>query len=88
MTAVPAVRRHDREGERAEPVRLVIGWRTYDQGVVTPLLAGGRPGGTPWTGPVFSEETLARAEHMANQIVTEGPFQGPGGARAGRPRLA
>jgi len=29
-----------------EPVRLVIGWRADEQGGVTPLLAGGSPGGT------------------------------------------
>src|SRR3954470_2285913 len=52
-----------------EPVRLVIGWRADDQGDVTPLLAGGGPGGTPWTGPVFYEETRDRAEQMAKQIV-------------------
>jgi hypothetical protein len=51
-----------------EPVRLVIGWRTDDDGDVTPLLAGGQPGGTPWTGPVFYEETRDRAEQMAKQI--------------------
>jgi hypothetical protein len=52
-----------------DPVRLVIGWLTDDQGDVTPLLAGGRPGGTPWTGPVFYEDTRDRAEQMAKQIV-------------------
>jgi hypothetical protein len=50
-----------------DPVRLVIGWRTVDQGDVTPLLAGGRPGGTPWTGPVFYEETRDRAERMPSR---------------------
>jgi hypothetical protein len=52
-----------------EPVRLVIGWRADEQGTVTPLLAGGSPGGTPWTGPVFYEETRDRAEETARQVA-------------------
>lgn len=52
-----------------EPVRLVIGWRVNDDGHATPLLAGGQPGGTPWTGAVFYEDSRDRAEEMAKQLV-------------------
>ncbi|GAA3299019.1 MULTISPECIES: hypothetical protein [Dactylosporangium] len=52
-----------------EPVRLVIGWRGDEQGNATPLLGGGSPGGTPWTGPVFYEETRDRAEETARQVA-------------------
>jgi hypothetical protein len=52
-----------------DPVRLVIGWRSDEHGDVTPLLAGGHPGGTPWTGPVFYEETRDRAVQTAKEIA-------------------
>jgi hypothetical protein len=51
-----------------EPVRLVIGWTTDDDGTVLPLLSSGAPAGTAWTGPVFYEETRERAEQTAKRV--------------------
>lgn len=51
-----------------DPIRLVLGWVTDDDGEVLPVLAGGAPAGTPWNGPVFYEETRERAEQTAKNI--------------------
>jgi hypothetical protein len=51
-----------------DPVRLVLGWVTGEDGAVLPALAGGAPAGTVWDGPVFYEETRERAEQAAKSI--------------------
>jgi hypothetical protein len=59
--------------------RLVLGWltggadpsqpRPLDQPDVLPALAGGGPLGTPWSGPIFYEETRERAEQLAKEVA-------------------
>lgn len=51
-----------------DPVRLVLGWVTDDEGTTLPALAGGSPGGTPWDGPVFFEETYEAAYETSRRI--------------------
>jgi hypothetical protein len=84
-------------------LRLVLGWltggadpsqpRPLDQPDVLPALAGGGPLGTPWSGPVFYEESpsglaadnvrrwraLAQQAPGSTAVVVEGVIPGPPG---------
>ncbi|WP_405098338.1 hypothetical protein [Micromonospora sp. NBC_01412] len=70
LYAVPLNRADDpaRFELTTDPVRLVLGWIADDDGIVLLTLAGGAPGGTPWDGPIFYEETRDRAEQTAKSI--------------------
>jgi hypothetical protein len=55
-----------------DPVQLVIGWVTVNDGITLPALSNGVPVGTPWSGPVLLEETRKRAESVAEEIEKAG----------------
>ena len=51
-----------------DPIRLVLGWTTGEDGERLPVLDGGGPAGTPWAGPVLYEETRERAAAAVGEV--------------------